>query len=285
MSEALLLKCFRAVIAFGLILIAFWFSYDVWTKFAEKVTTFRSFTENNEHIPTTVVCFDSFLKRRTLLKYKLSPTQFLPFRDLPVDLELTLAELYEEAFYKIGRDFEFNFDQQYFLSEGKNVIAEDKIITVENILTILKGRCYKITFNFMAMENEFLIINFDDSMKLTYPKLEIYITSEENADGIVDMTWANGKKLEISLENSLTSIKLESTEKRLLKETSDCVDGYHSACVAKVINDYATKASNCSRICSFMSLPKLSKFSYAFNFIYIIIKKLVLCSTTNPYHN
>ena len=260
MSEVLLLKCSRAVIAFCLILIAFWFSHDVWTKFAEKVTTFRSFTESNEHIPTTVVCFDSFLKNRTLSKYKLSPTQFLPFRDLPVDLELTLGELYEEAFYKIGRDFEFNFDEKYFLSEGKNVIADGKIITVENILTILKGRCYKITFNFMTMENEFLIINFDDTLNTSYPKLEIYITSEENANGIVDMTWANGKKLEISVENSLTSIKLEATEKKLLKDTSSCVDGFHSNCVAQVLNNFTARANYCSKICSFVSLPLLSKF-------------------------
>ena len=261
MSEVLLLKCFRAVGAFGLILIAFWFSHDVWTKFAEKVTTFRSFTESNEHIPTTVVCFDTFLKGRTLLKYKLAPTQFLPFKDLPVNLDLTLGELYEEAFYKIGRDFEFNFADEYFLIEGLNVIAEGKSIYVEEILTILKGSCYKITFNFMTMENEFLIVNFDDSLKPSYPKLEIYITSEENANGIVDMTWANGKKLEISLESSLTSIKLEATEKRLLKDTSSCVDGFHSNCVAQVLNNFTAGANNCSKICSFVSLPLLCKFS------------------------
>ena len=73
---------------------------------------------------------------------------------------------------------------------------------VEQLLTVWNGMCLKIKFEYFSLDlNPTFHLSF--SQFLTFddiPLPEIYLTSEENAYGILNYGWANGEELKIDLE-------------------------------------------------------------------------------------
>ena len=139
-----------------------------------------------------------------------------------------------------GRDFKLSFADKTFLSleEGINVIANNETIVVEKVLTIFTGLCYKISANFLFTTNSTFILEFDNSLDSSDVSLgEIYLTSEDNADGIIDLSWANGKEVKFSIRDSVHVFKLEAVKTKFLAETSDCLEDKYNECIMKKVND------------------------------------------------
>ena len=62
--------------------------------------------------------------------------------------------------------------------------------------------CLKIKFEYFSLDlNPIFHLSFSQSLSLDeVPMPEIYLTSEENAYGILNYGWANGEELKIDLE-------------------------------------------------------------------------------------
>ena len=50
------------ILSFSLIILSIYFMKDVWTKFEKKTTSFNTFRETLNELPTTVLCFSPFAK-------------------------------------------------------------------------------------------------------------------------------------------------------------------------------------------------------------------------------
>ena len=120
------------------------------------------------------------------------------------------------------------------------------------------GNCYKITIepNTENMLNHWrkFFLNFnetisDDELPLT----NIYVTSENNAYGVVANTWMDGKLMDIKLEKNLfKGINLTPIQYNYLKANSKCGNESFHECLSKHL---AKNFENSATKCSTVSLP------------------------------
>ena len=68
---------------------------------------------------------------------------------------------------------------------------------------------------------------------MPYPTL--YITSEENADGIINLTWHNAAELKITLKQAYVVVQLSALQYKYYKQTSKCTDDITNQCKAESI--------------------------------------------------
>ena len=68
---------------------------------------------------------------------------------------------------------------------------------------------------------------------MPYPTL--YITSEENADGIINLTWHNAAELKITLKQYYAVVQLSALQYKYFKSTSTCTDDLTNQCKAESI--------------------------------------------------
>ena len=75
-------------------------------------------------------------------------------------------------------------------------------LIIEQLKTVWNGMCLKIKFEYFSLDlNPTFHLSFSQSLSLDeVPMPEIYLTSEENAYGILNYGWANGEELKIDLE-------------------------------------------------------------------------------------
>ena len=73
------------------------------------------------------------------------------------------------------------------------------------------------------------------------PKPTLYITSEENADGIINLTWHNAAELRITLKHLYHVVQLSALQYTYFKPTSKCTEDLTNQCkVESILNlDYA----------------------------------------------
>ena len=69
-------------------------------------------------------------------------------------------------------------------------------------MTVWNGMCLKIKFEYFSLDlAPTFYIAFSKSLTLAdVPTPEVYLTSEENAYGIINYGWVNGEELKIVLE-------------------------------------------------------------------------------------
>ena len=73
---------------------------------------------------------------------------------------------------------------------------------VEQLATIWNGMCLKLKFEYFSLDlSPKFYLSFSESLSFDdIPVPEVYLTSEENAYGIINYGWANGEELKIDLE-------------------------------------------------------------------------------------
>ena len=141
--------------------------------------------------------------------------------------------------------------------------SEKHKIFVEKLLTLYFGICYKITIDFyIARHIKFLFEFGEGEWAKKPPTPEIYITSEENAYGILWKNWINGEELKFPI-NYVTDndfiLKTENTY--YLEETTVCTKKHtFNDCVSKAILEAnykikRTYANVCKNPCLPFSLP------------------------------
>ena len=142
--------------------------------------------------------------------------------------------------------------------------SEKHKIFVEKLLTLYFGICYKITIDFYIARHIRFLFKFGEGQWAADkpPTPEIYITSEENAYGILWKNWINGEELKFPI-NYVTDndfiLKTENTY--YLEETTVCTKKHtFNRCVSKAILDAnykikRTYANVCKNPCLPFSLP------------------------------
>ena len=248
MSKSKINICFKTlklIIFTGLFVFACFFTINEWKVYTQKITSIKIYQEPVSSAPINVLCFNPFAKTTVINKYELTLDQF--FMNLP-NLNLSLTEFYNEVYYQIGRDFKLSFADKTFLNleEGVNTIGvENETIIVEKVLTIFTGLCYKISANFLFTTNSTFILEFNNSLDASDVSLgEIYLTSEDNADGIIDLSWANGKEVKFSIRDSVHVFKLEAVKTKFLAETSDCLEDNYNECIMEKVNNTGSSVAN-----------------------------------------
>ena len=192
-------------------------------------------------------------------KIELTPLNLI-FQDFETFPNISWAEFKEEAFYKLGRDFTLSFEykengKQYILNIGDNSFG----IHVEELFTIAYGRCYKITSNEKLKGGFSIDTSFGNDTTIPY----LYITSKENAYGILDLNWKNGKEAKFYFYSLLGFSGLFNIYKlrgKQIKYLSKCsLDNDYNQCyVESVLNGNYT----CRKLCLPMSLPKIKSAKY-----------------------
>ena len=96
--------------------------------------------------------------------------------------------------------------------------------------------CLKITFDFFSLDlAPTFKLAFSKSLSLDdVPMPEIYLTSEDNAYGIINYGWANGEELKIDLEG--VEQVLSWAMKIYLKKISFIFPGYQTICISSKKN-------------------------------------------------
>ena len=111
-------------------------------------------------------------------------------------------------------------------------------IYVEKLLTLYFGICYKISIDFYVTKHiQFEFMFGDAEWAMNPPTPEIYLTSEENAYGILWKNWVNGEELKFPihyLDDNDFVLKSENTY--YLEETTACTKNKtFNRCVSEII--------------------------------------------------
>ena len=71
LSSEKVLKCIRWTLVIGLTISAVLFTRETWVEYTKKRTSFKQYEEVRTELPTTVLCFNPFLKASVLEEYNL----------------------------------------------------------------------------------------------------------------------------------------------------------------------------------------------------------------------
>ena len=232
----ILFKCLKYFFVAGVIIASAWFMRDVWEKFQSRQTSFTMYREIRSEMPTTSLCFKPFIKKTILAKYNLSIAQ-LVFLDFPTSMKnISWLDFNNEASYIIGRDFSIKYGG-HILDVGDTKIKNNQTIVVEKLQTIWSGLCYKITIKNLTFDRPNFNLVFNQSVisHEDIPLPEIYVTSEDNAYGLVGHSWNNGEEFKFSLDGFDQDFKLYATQRILLNATSTCSKYLFDTCEADII--------------------------------------------------
>ena len=105
-------KLLKWILSFILIILSIYFVKDVWTKFEKQTTSFNTFRETLNELPTTVLCFSPFAKTSIFegqeYDFELTLNEFIFLEEEDV-ANVSNAENWQDflnaAFYEIKRDF------------------------------------------------------------------------------------------------------------------------------------------------------------------------------------
>ena len=200
----------KSVILFILTLASIHFSKDAIEKFQKKTTGFKTLTKDTSEMkimPAIVICFRPIAKQSVLMKYNLDLTQL--FTGIPKGTPGSWSKFMDEAFYQLNKDVFIRIDKglTYFgylnLEEGVNVI-NGKVVTISKLLTLYSGLCYKVTYENFDTKPPSLTIQYSKEATANSDngKPELFLTSKESANGILDMNWPNGEELKLEMKNS-----------------------------------------------------------------------------------
>ena len=171
------------------------------------------------------------------------------------------SEFNREAYYEMGTDFNISLkidDERIMLKKGLN-LGKNQSITVEKILTLWTGTCYKMSVNHTGVADRMVFtLHFDTSLgKEDTPKPEIYLTSEANAYGILGITWLDGNELKFPLKGYDIDFKIKAIKHIYQDQHSNCTNRSYKSCISKVI--YNTTL-DCPRKCLPLTVPEPAKY-------------------------
>ena len=266
LSQDNIFKLLEWILVLGLIMCSIFFTTDVWTKYQAKKTSFITYQEMRKEMPTTVLCFAPFGKKSVLTKYNISMHNmvYADFQDEILDLSWN--EFSNDVLYVLLKDFNITFKSKVLLY-GVNNIQDGQNIILEKLLTVWSGLCYKITLDYFTYDRVGFELVFDASIASEdIPLPEIYITSEDNAYGILGYGWVNGEELKFGLEGYEQDFKLYASKRTFLnvsfvddqtRAKKLCSKYLSGICEWKNISNDEYKY--CNNTCLAMTMPPSSK--------------------------
>ena len=106
-------------------------------------------------------------------------------------------------------------------------------------MTVWNGMCLKIKFEYFSLDlAPTFNVAFSKSLSLAdVPTPEIYLTSEENAYGIINYGWVNGEELKIVLEGVEQVLFWDILIDNYLKISIRSIfSGYQTICITSKIH-------------------------------------------------
>ena len=244
-----------------LIFFSGFFMTDVWDKYTSKDTSFKPYSEPRSILPTIVICFKPYVKKTSLDKYNITQSSLF-YSEFPEEIENIWDEFYQEGYYHLDKDYDLQFHWgDYNLHEGTNDIGEGKTAEVEVLHTVWTGVCSKISFQDFKQES-FLsfFVNFNESLSLEdVPQVDIYLTSEDNAYGIMGYGWNMGDELEFTLHGYEQDYKLKTIMYKYLNTSTPCGETIYNQCSLKRFEEYKFNCTNPCLAVTYEKPWKLSK--------------------------
>ena len=173
----------------GLMIGVGFFVQEVWRDYQSHVTTIKQYSERFDATdpPTITFCFNPPIKTQVLEKYNLTIPQLLSHDETEKD-----SYILEEGFYKIGRDFNVTNRNNVQQHLGDN----DKM-RLEEIYTFWNGICTKVSpmITFKRLMFYGFVLELSEQIEIKhFPKVDFFLTSEQNAYDIILSQWTDGNQ-------------------------------------------------------------------------------------------
>ena len=221
----------KCISLFGLLIGAGFFVKDITLKYISRDSSYKTFTKQVEKLkpPTFTLCFNPYVKKSILEKYNLTYAQVQSLR--MKKLSIPYPNFYKQANYKLGLDFKILLGE----IKGTNFEIDDinfknDIIKIEELYTIWNGICLKISqdTSIPNYQENTITVTFNDLINIKdLPEVQIFVTSDQNAYGILDAHWADGSVFSHHIQPQIMksySFYLSPVWYKSLKETSHCND-------------------------------------------------------------
>ena len=259
LKRTTILKALKYMTLFTLMISSGWFMNDVWVKFQKKDTTFKQYEEQMNELPTTVLCLEPFAKESVLKEFNLTIYDL----DNMVNLDKfpkPWKNFLDEVYFKLNRDFTIALRDYNELELGDNPIqlenSRNMIITVSELFTLWYGFCYLIKLSYTFNNQLIFTLTFNNQTleRNDIPTPQLYITSEENALGVLGMNWIYGTELRWSPKDKETGYKVTPIKRKTLSLKSHCNMNSNSNCIFELI-----KQSNitCNKSCLPVKFPNM----------------------------
>ena len=168
--------------------------------------------------------------------------------------------------YEYGSDFQIKYSVEVHgkqsginLKQGENASITGEMLYFIKIASMRYGNCYKLT---SMMTNNDMIkiitdisINFNSSItEENIPSLEIFLTSENNAYGVVFNKWVNGKVIKLQIDKGIHKhIELRQQQYNYLEKNFKCSHEAYYECVSRHL--VAKLNGTCSSMPSLPYIP------------------------------
>ena len=148
----------------------------------------------------------------------------------------------------------------YHIKEGKNSAILGETLYLEKIITRNMGICYKLTYvsanSSMIKAGREIVFHFNETlMPEDLPSMKIFVSSEDNADGIVFSQWFNGMVMKIDIDIGMKkSVQLKQEKYSYLASNLQCSHETAYGCLGKLL---MSNLNGSTSPCSMFSLPNI----------------------------
>ena len=228
----------------GLFIAAVFFVKNAWINYQTDATSRTFHTEKLKDgiNPTLTICFDPLAKQSLLKNQSVKLSQFKSW-EAPDNLDIPWISFYRNASYLFGIDYKLKINlTSYSSSEEELEFIFDDLeqlgktdngyFQFEEIYTLWSGLCLRIIPLHKIHGETEVHLTFLKSLELNVHSVKIYLTSEDNSNGIIDSFWNSGNMFGLSIrpaDQLFHTVSLELVKYEKLPKTSKCVqlDFYH----------------------------------------------------------
>ena len=201
------------------------FMKEVLEKYFSKATTYKVSQEELRESPAVTIC-------PQVSPEKIEELQI--YRDYDIHFGIGREENYKGMKLKIG-----------------NNSFEGNLIELETKLTANDQNCFTVLPRFVSIGDWAAVdIIFNDSYpEEKIPSLQFYVTSENNAFGVVAYQWEDGEALSFEMDRYTVAVNMQlySEKYSILKSKHDCREVSFYECIGTKM--YQQDISHCPKKC------------------------------------
>ena len=228
------LKLIETILFLGLCCLSTYFMWGVLVKFFAGETSFSQYEDRITAIPTVTFCFIKSDAPKKKYKY---------------ETDFTIEYFYKGSFFR-------NTTIMLAIGENSNTLGET--VNLQRLITYILGYCYKISVaNPSVNHNRAFYIYYKNETiaEKDLPTVKVYITSEENAYGVVVTHWRDGKYVTTQIDRNMVNyVALKQDKYQYLAANGKCSHETFYECFSQQLA-LRLGESKCSPKVSLPSLP------------------------------
>ena len=209
-----------------------------------------------------ILCLISILVIRDIFSKYNSKLSGFNYYEVPITEQPTITICFDGNNNKHYDDFKIYFEKKPPFNKGEHQFSshyfegnDSKVANIEELTPISFGKprkCYKIS---LKIEIRGIHLKFDQSISnKDLPSLQIYISSEKNAYGILLSEWMDGRVIKMDFSRHQYKLISLKPEKHIyLRENWKCNDQSFYHCFGSKI--LKTNFSECPNKCLTFTLP------------------------------